>query len=182
LATPNGAVISRQTPFDEQFLDVPIRKREPQIPADGANNDFGFEVPPFKQGWPRFGHRLAAYQTRAPDSCNTSVDKASPILFQHCLGGRRLAVSVVFPNAVSGGPHHTLNLSDAVITDIKPHYPQPPEGELTRYEELTIVFPEHHFNEIRNAPIPHTLFQALPWTRPPSDIQTDSTYPKSSSH
>jgi hypothetical protein len=23
-------------------------------------------VPPFKQGWPRFGHRLAAYQIRIP--------------------------------------------------------------------------------------------------------------------
>ena len=26
---PNGGVVSRQTTFDEQFLDVPIRKREP---------------------------------------------------------------------------------------------------------------------------------------------------------
>jgi len=72
---PNGGVVNRQTPFDEQLLDVPIRKREPQIPTDRANNDLGFEVPPFKQGWPRFGHRLAAYQTRAPASCNTSVQR-----------------------------------------------------------------------------------------------------------
>ena len=59
-------MVSWQTPFEEQLLDVPIRKREPQIPTDGANDDLGFKVPPFKQGWPRFGHRLAAYQTRAP--------------------------------------------------------------------------------------------------------------------
>src|SRR6202171_2415677 len=55
---PNGGVVSRQTPFHEQFLDVPIRKREPQIPTDRANNDLGFEVPPFKQGWPRFDHGI----------------------------------------------------------------------------------------------------------------------------
>jgi hypothetical protein len=77
---PDGGVVSRQTPFDEQLLDVPIRKREPQIPTDRANNDLGFEVPPFKQGWPRFGHRLAAYQTRAPASCNTSVDALVDVL------------------------------------------------------------------------------------------------------
>jgi hypothetical protein len=54
-----------QTPFHEQFLDVAIRKRKPQIPTDGANNNLGFEVSPFKQGWPRFGHPSAAYQNRA---------------------------------------------------------------------------------------------------------------------
>jgi hypothetical protein len=35
-------------------IDVPIRKREPQIPTDRANNDLGFEAPPFEQRWPRF--------------------------------------------------------------------------------------------------------------------------------
>jgi hypothetical protein len=49
-------VASRETSFQEQFLDVPIRKREPQIPTDRANNDLGFEVPPFEQRWPRFDH------------------------------------------------------------------------------------------------------------------------------
>src|SRR5258707_10550460 len=53
---PNGGVVSRETSFQEQFLDVPIRKREPQIPTDRANNDLGFEVPPFEQRWPRFDH------------------------------------------------------------------------------------------------------------------------------
>jgi hypothetical protein len=33
---PNARVIRRETSFHEQFLDVPIRKREPQIPTDGA--------------------------------------------------------------------------------------------------------------------------------------------------
>jgi len=45
---PNGGVISRETSFHEQFLDITIRKREPQIPTDRANNDLGFEVPPFE--------------------------------------------------------------------------------------------------------------------------------------
>jgi hypothetical protein len=55
---PNAGVISRETSFYEQFLDVPIRKREPQIPTDRANNDLGFEVPPFEQRWPRFDHGI----------------------------------------------------------------------------------------------------------------------------
>ena len=55
---PNGGVVSRETSFDEQFLDVPIRKREPQIPTDRANNDLGFEVPRLEQRWPRFDHGI----------------------------------------------------------------------------------------------------------------------------
>ena len=45
---PNGAVVSRETSFHEQLFDVAIRKREPQIPTDRANNDLGFEVPQFE--------------------------------------------------------------------------------------------------------------------------------------
>jgi hypothetical protein len=55
---PNGGVVSRETSFHEQFLDVSIRKREPQIPTDGANNEFRFEVPPFEQRRPRFDHGI----------------------------------------------------------------------------------------------------------------------------
>ena len=55
---PNGGVVSRKTSFQEQFLDVPIRKREPQIPTNRANNDLGFEVPPFEQRGPRFDHGI----------------------------------------------------------------------------------------------------------------------------
>jgi hypothetical protein len=40
-SAPNAGVISRDTSFHEQFLDVPIRKREPQIPTNRANNDVG---------------------------------------------------------------------------------------------------------------------------------------------
>ncbi len=51
-------MVSAETSFREQFLDVPIRKGEPQIPADRTNNDLGFEVPPFEQRWPRFDHGI----------------------------------------------------------------------------------------------------------------------------
>jgi hypothetical protein len=51
-------VVSRETSFQDQFLDVPIGKGEPQIPTDGANNDLGFEVPPFEQCRPRFDHEI----------------------------------------------------------------------------------------------------------------------------
>jgi len=48
-----------ETSFLEQFLDVPIRKGEPQIPTHRPNNDFRFEVPPFEQRWPRFDHEIS---------------------------------------------------------------------------------------------------------------------------
>jgi hypothetical protein len=71
---PNGGVIGRETSFQEQFLDVPIRKREPQIPTDCANNDLGFEVPPFEHaGRVLIMEHTAAYQTRALSFCNTAV-------------------------------------------------------------------------------------------------------------
>jgi len=56
---PNAVVVCRKTSFHEQFFDIPIRKREPQIPADRTNNDLGFEVPPFEQRWPRFDHGIS---------------------------------------------------------------------------------------------------------------------------
>jgi hypothetical protein len=102
----NGSVISREAAFHDQFLDVPIGKREPQIPTDRANNDLGFELPPFKQGWLQFGHRLAAYQTsRAPfvqHNCwlKTPVAPGMPSSGVNCRHPiRRLAV----PSAAKSG-------------------------------------------------------------------------------
>jgi hypothetical protein len=71
---PNGGVVRREISFQEQLLDIAIGKREPKIPTDGANNDLGFEVPPFEQGLPRFDHRI-------PRSVS---DSFTPFL-QHCL-------------------------------------------------------------------------------------------------
>src|SRR5579864_2017989 len=49
------------------------------------------------------------------------TDGSSPNLFQHCLGGRRLRVSIVFTNATQpGGPRHKLDLKDALTTAIPP--------------------------------------------------------------
>jgi len=84
---PNRCVVCRKTSFHEQFLDIPIRKREPQIPTDRTNNDLGFEVPPFEQRWPRFDHGI---------SCSLS-DPFTEFLqhrqiFDHCVcsfGARR---------------------------------------------------------------------------------------------
>ena len=55
---PNGRVVRREISFQEQLLDIAIGQREPQIPTDGANNDLGFEVPPFEQRWPPFDHGI----------------------------------------------------------------------------------------------------------------------------
>jgi hypothetical protein len=51
-------VVRGEISFQEQLLDIAIGKREPQIPTDRANNDLGFEVPPFEQRLPRFDHGI----------------------------------------------------------------------------------------------------------------------------
>jgi type VI secretion system Hcp family effector len=83
-----------------------------------------------------------------------ATDVSSPGLFRAALGGGKLDVSLVFAAVGPGGlpgPRHTLKLRNAVITDIKPHYPQPSSrGELTRYEKLTLTFSEYYFNGARN--------------------------------
>jgi type VI secretion system secreted protein Hcp len=87
------------------------------------------------------------------------TDVASPNLFKECLGpSGNLAVSVVFTNVGPPFHRHTLKLSRAVIKDIKPQ--RSGKGGLATYEKLTITFPEHHFNGVRNAPIPHALVRA----------------------
>jgi type VI secretion system Hcp family effector len=84
------------------------------------------------------------------------TDVSSPGLFRAALGGGKLDVSVIFGTVGPGGlpgPRHTLKLRTAVITDIKPHYPQPSSrGELRRYEKLTLTFSEYYFNGARNVP------------------------------
>jgi type VI secretion system secreted protein Hcp len=85
------------------------------------------------------------------------TDAASPSLFQHCLGGRRLRVSIVFTNGTTpGGFRHKLDLKDALIAQIQP-YPR----RSGRGEKLTITFSEYHFNGASNVPIPHTLVQGI---------------------
>ena len=75
----------------------------------------------------------------------------------HFLKGMKLPIFIVFTNVVPAGPRHTLALNHAVITDIKPHHPQSRGDKLTMHEELTITFPEYHFNGVRNGLIPHEL-------------------------
>ena len=58
LPAPNGGVVRREPSFLEQFLDVSIGKREPQIPTNGANNNLGFKVPPYEQFRPGFDHGI----------------------------------------------------------------------------------------------------------------------------
>jgi type VI secretion system secreted protein Hcp len=87
------------------------------------------------------------------------TDSSSPNLFQHCLGGKRLRVSIVFANATKpGGPRHKLDLNDALIADIHPCAMRSGRGE-----KLTINFSEYHFNGLQNVPIPHALvrFQGI---------------------
>ena len=81
------------------------------------------------------------------------TDVASPSLFQHCLGSRRLRVSIIFTNATTpSGPRHKLDLKDALIADIQPHPRRSGMGE-----KLTISFSDYVFNGAKNVPIPPTL-------------------------
>ena len=81
----------------------------------------------------------------------------------HFLRGMKLPIFIIFANVLSSGPRHTLTLNNAVITDIKPHYPQRRGDKLTIYEKLTITFPEYNFNGVRNGLIPQDLarFQSV---------------------
>jgi type VI secretion system secreted protein Hcp len=81
------------------------------------------------------------------------TDASSPNLFQHCLGGTRLGISIVFTSATKpGGPRHKLDLRDALIADIHPCAMRSGRGE-----KLTFTFSEHHFNGVPNGPIPHAF-------------------------
>jgi hypothetical protein len=68
--------------------------------------------------------------------------------------GQRFDVSIVFaygapsgPSSPNPGPRHTLNLSQAVVTNIQPSY---------RGEELTVTFSDYYFNGAWNLS-PHII-------------------------
>ena len=87
------------------------------------------------------------------------TDGSSPNLFQYCLGGTRLRLSIVFANANKPGGHrHKLDLKDALIAHIHPC-----AVRSGRCEKLTISFSEYHYNGLPNVPIPRALarFQSI---------------------
>ena len=76
-------------------------------------------------------------------------DAATPQVF------RNVAVNLtfVFANAGSGGSptrHHILKLTNAVLTDIKPHFRQR-KGESTTSEKLTFTFSKYSLDGFENA-------------------------------
>ena len=76
---PNGGVISWERAFQEQFLDVPIRKREPQIPTHRANNDLGSKCRHLNSaGRGLLMEYIASYQTRSLSFCNTARRAVAP--------------------------------------------------------------------------------------------------------
>ena len=89
------------------------------------------------------------------------TDADSPNLFQHCLVGTRLLVSILLTNTKKpGGPRHKIDLKNAVITAV-----QPSSTSSGRGEKLTLRFSEYHFNGALNVPIPPRLI-------PPEGSQT----------
>src|SRR5947208_4421584 len=61
---PYGRVVSVQTTFLEQLFDISQPKRVPEIPADGAQNELGFGLPPFEDRWP--GQHLGLFRLPGP--------------------------------------------------------------------------------------------------------------------
>jgi len=81
------------------------------------------------------------------------TDTTSPGLFQHCLVGTRLLVSILLTNTKKpGGPRHKIDLKNAVITGV-----QPCSTRSGRGERLTLSFSDYEFNGAKNVPIPPTL-------------------------
>ena len=64
--TPDSGVVGGEAPLREEFLDVPIGKGEPQVPAHRTGDDGGFEVAPFEQRWPWFAHKGSISGPRQP--------------------------------------------------------------------------------------------------------------------
>jgi hypothetical protein len=47
--SPDGDVIHREPTLGQKLLDVPVRKREAQIPTDRQENDLRFKLAPLEQ-------------------------------------------------------------------------------------------------------------------------------------
>jgi hypothetical protein len=49
IRSPDGDVIHREPTLGQKLLDVAVRKREAQIPADRQENDLRFKLAPLEQ-------------------------------------------------------------------------------------------------------------------------------------
>jgi hypothetical protein len=59
-------MVDLQPAFDQQFLDITIRKRVAKVPANGTENDLGSEVPPLKhRWWMGLSHDLSSIAVRS---------------------------------------------------------------------------------------------------------------------
>ena len=82
------------------------------------------------------------------------TDTSSASLFQHCLDGERLRVSIILTNAPTpGGLHQKIDLENAVVTHIQPHPTRSGKGE-----KLTITFSQYAVNGLKNIPLPYPVF------------------------
>src|SRR5258708_4780158 len=133
---------------------MPIFMKLPGIPGNvhnvsGLPGDGWIEISSFQWG---IGRGIAgSYGSSADREGSTpsvgeivvtkKKDKDSASLFKVSLGGlsMELEVSIVFIPHGPSGPHHTLKLIPAVITDIMPCYPQGCAYTLSIYKYLTLT-------------------------------------------
>src|SRR5207253_2386613 len=64
--TPDRRMVDLQASFDQQLLDITIRKGVAKVPANGTKNDLGCEVPPLEDLRSlQFSHDLSSVAVRS---------------------------------------------------------------------------------------------------------------------
>ena len=59
-------MVDLQAAFDQQLLDITIRKGVAKVSANGTENDLGREVPPFEdRRWVGLSHDLSSIAVRS---------------------------------------------------------------------------------------------------------------------
>jgi hypothetical protein len=56
--SPNRHMVDRKVPLRNDFLEISIAEREPEVPADAQNDNLGLEVSPFEQRRPARPHHI----------------------------------------------------------------------------------------------------------------------------
>src|SRR5205085_9483566 len=64
--SPDRRMVDLQASFDQQLLDITIRKGVAKVPANGTKNDLGCEVPPLEDLRSlQFSHDLSSVAVRS---------------------------------------------------------------------------------------------------------------------
>ena len=85
---PDRDMIHGEVPLRHDLLQVTIRQRESQVPANAQEDDHVVEVPPTKQCWPFSGHDKP-YQISSGRTCNRTMSQLTAADRRADLPGRQ---------------------------------------------------------------------------------------------